>query len=467
MPETKDIEAIRRGAHIQLASRCFWDYERAINPDFFKPSRPHLKTIADTLQALKDGTLLKDDGTPYKKLMINMPPRHAKSYSLINFCQWLLGKSAENRVISVSYNETLSSRFSKGVRDAIDTENLNEEKIEFQDVFPDARIKKGDASQSMWSLEGQHFNYLGTGMGGTITGIGCNVGIIDDPIKNDKEAFNDRVLEEHWKFYTDTFLSRLESDSIQIINMTRWATQDLCGRLLDMEADQWYVLTMEAMQDGKMLCPDLLCEEDYLDKKKKTSAAIFNANYHQQPVDEEGRMYKEFKTYKQLPEGGQRMNYTDTADEGKDFFCSIDYLVHDDQIYIIDVIYTRKSMEHTEPMLAEMLTRNRIEKSMIESNNGGRGFARNVQKHLKERHKNTFTVIKPFFQKKNKKSRIWTNAHWIEANVFYPEDWGNRWREFFLSMKQYKREGTNAHDDAQDCLTGCAEQVNRIKRIFK
>ena len=106
----------------------------------------------------------------------------------------------------------------------------------------------------MWSLEGQYFNYLGTGMGGTITGIGCNIGIIDDPIKNDKEAFNDRVLEDHWKFYTDTFLSRLESDSIQIINMTRWSKQDLCGRILQMEADKWKVIKMEAMEDDTMLC---------------------------------------------------------------------------------------------------------------------------------------------------------------------------------------------------------------------
>ena len=173
--------------------------------------------------------------------MINMPPRHGKSFSLINFAAWVLGKSQSNRVIAVSYNSSLAGRFSKGVRDTIDTENLEFEKIGMNDIFPGVNIKYGDSSNSMWSLEGQHFNYLGTGMGGTITGIGCNIGIIDDPIKNDKEAFNDRILDEHWKFYTDTFLSRLEQGSIQIINMTRWATKDLCGRILETEADRWHI----------------------------------------------------------------------------------------------------------------------------------------------------------------------------------------------------------------------------------
>lgn len=452
-------DQIKRGALIELARIDFWFFLQATYPDFYKDDRPHLKELAEALQRTYEG-----EGK--KRLMINMPPRHGKSFTLINFCQWVLGRKQTNKVISVSYNETLSSRFSKGVRDQIETVNLEVEKIGFQDVFPECKIKHGDASVSMWSLEKQYFNYLGTGMGGTITGIGCNIGIIDDPIKNAEEAFNDRVLENHWKFYTDTFLSRLESDSIQIINMTRWSTNDLCGKILDMEPEKWEVLKMEACDDGVMLCPPLLSKEDYEDKKRKTSPAIFNANYHQEPVDEEGRMYKELKTYDVVPDG-ERLNYTDTADEGKDYFCSINFVVFEEQIYVTDILFTRKGMEYTEPELAKMLTNGNIHRAIIESNNGGRGFARNVKRIMTEKHNNNFTVVKPFFQKKNKKSRIWNNAYWIEENCFFPKDWGNRWQEFYVSMKKYKREGVNKHDDAQDCLTGCAEQVNKIKRIFK
>lgn len=113
----------------------------------------------------------------------------------------------------------------------------------------------------LWSLEGQFFNYLAAGFGGTITGVGCNIGIIDDPIKNDKEAFNDRVLEEQWSWYTDTFLSRIEEGGLQIVNMTRWSTKDLCGRLLSSDdGDEWYVFCRQAYDEatGMMLCEELL-----------------------------------------------------------------------------------------------------------------------------------------------------------------------------------------------------------------
>jgi predicted phage terminase large subunit-like protein len=306
-------------------------------------------------------------------------------------------------------------------------------------------------------------------MSGTITGVGCNIGIIDDPIKNDKEAFNDRVLAEHWSFYVDTFLSRLEKGSIQIINMTRWATQDLCGKILESEGDRWHILKMAAYNEDteEMLCPSLLSYEDYLDKKAKTSPAIFGANYLQEPVDEIGRMYKEFKTYDELPEIGERHNYTDTADTGADYLCSINYQISDGKIYILDILYTKKSMEYTEPAVAKMLAKDQIQRAKIESNNGGRGFARNVKRLLGEIEGGKFVTVKTFTQTKNKKSRIWSNSYWIEENVYYPKNWGQMWGEFYASMKNYKREGTNDHDDAQDCLTGCAEQVNKPKRIFK
>jgi len=454
---------IRRFAVIEAAKRSFWHFQKALYPDFFTDDKSHLRILADTLQSIYEGNIKDSDGNPVKRLMINMPPRHGKSFSLINFAAWVFGKKQDNKVIAVSYNSSLAGRFSKGVRDLIDTENLLFEKVGFNDVFPGVNIKYGDSSNSMWSLEDQFFNYLGTGMGGTITGIGCNIGIIDDPIKNDKEAFNDRVLNDHWSFYVDTFLSRLEQGSIQIINMTRWATKDLCGRILESEGDKWHVLKMAAQEDGEMLCPSLLSLEDYEDKKAKTSPAIFRANYLQDPVDELGQMYKKFKTYSTLPEEGERHNYTDTADTGADYLCSINYLVYQEQIYIIDVLYTKKSMEFTEPEVARMLEKDQIQRAKIEANNGGRGFARNVKRLLSS----NFTTIKTFTQTKNKKSRIWSNSYWIEENVFYPDNWGQIWGEFYASMRNYKKEGVNDHDDAQDCLTGCAEQVNKPKRIFK
>lgn len=181
------------------ARKSFWEYCKLRNPKFFRDDRTYLRDLANDLHALYDGRLINPDtGEPYKKFMMNLPPRHGKSYILTLFCQWLLGKSNENRIISVSYNETLAGRFARNVRDDIDATKVDPRLVIFSDIFPATRIKQGDASTQLWSLEGQFFNYLATGFGGTITGVGCRIGIIDDPIKNDKEAFNDRVLDEQW-----------------------------------------------------------------------------------------------------------------------------------------------------------------------------------------------------------------------------------------------------------------------------
>lgn len=456
-------EEILRKRLIEGARQDFFTYESCLTPSFFIRSRHHLVLIADTLQKLYEGKLLKPNGKPYRKLMLNMPPRHGKSFSLTRFTEWCLGKDQTNRIITVCYNETLSGRFSKGVRNSIEATNIDRNKIVFSDVFPDVSIQQGDGASQLWSLEGQHFNYLGTSFKGTVTGIGCNIGIIDDPIKNKEEAFNDRVLESHYDFYTDTFLSRLEEGAVQIVNMTRWANSDLCGRLLEIEPDDWYVLKLEAYNKDtdEMLCSDLLSKESYEDKRKKTSPEIFNANYHQQPIDAEGRLYKSFKTYDKLPEGVV-MNYTDTADTGADYLCSIDYIEHNKQAYIVDVYFTQEGMEVTEIAMAERLERNNVKKAEIESNNGGRGFARNVQRICKENGYNG-TAISWFHQSSNKQARIFSQSFWVQENIFFPANWHLMWPEFYKHMTTYLKEGKNKHDDAQDAITGVAERCQRRK----
>ena len=121
------------------------------------------------------------------------------------------------------------------MRDGIEATKEDRRFTVFHDIFPDVHIKYGDSAKGMWSLEGQFFSYLGTGFGGTITGVGCSIGIIDDPVKNHLEAFNDDFLDSQYQWYTDTFLSRLEEDAIQILNMTRWNSKDLVGRVLSDE----------------------------------------------------------------------------------------------------------------------------------------------------------------------------------------------------------------------------------------
>ena len=448
-----------------LAARSsFWAYCKLRNPKFFKDSRRYLSELADTLQKLVEGRLINPKtGKPVKKLMINIPPRHGKSYILTLFCEWCFGRDNGMQIISVSYNEKLASRFARAVRDDIDAEKIDPRFTIFNDVFPGTHIKDGDAAMQMWSLDGSFFSYLATGFGGTITGIGCKLGIIDDPIKSAEEAYNDNVLEAQWDWYGNTFLQRVEEGGLQIINHTRWSTKDLCGKILASdEADDWYVFSRSAYNEDtdSMLCEELLSRASYESKRGIMRDAIADANYQQQPVDIKGCLYTSFAIYDKPPAQFERViSYTDTADTGSDKLCSIVAGVFEGRGYVLDLIHTDKPMEQTEPEVAAQLHNNGVQRAKIESNNGGRGFARSVERLLWERHKNRRVHVDWFHQSENKQARILAGSSFVMRNILYPADWRSRWREYAADMSGYQAVGRNRHDDAPDATTGLAEML--------
>ena len=162
-------------------------------------------------------------------MIVNLPPRHGKSRTAGLFVEWLLGRNHNEKIMTGSYNETLSTTFSKNVRNAIQEEKADNDKIIYSDIFPGVQIKRGDGSMNLWSLTDGYNNYLATSPSGTATGFGCTWMIIDDLIKSAEEAYNETILEKHWDWFVNTMLSRLEENGKIIIIMTRWATGDLAG----------------------------------------------------------------------------------------------------------------------------------------------------------------------------------------------------------------------------------------------
>lgn len=374
-----------------------------------------------------------------------------------------------------SYNETLSTMFSKNVRNDIQEEKADRYKAVFSDVFPGVQIKQGDGAMNLWSLEDGYNNYLATSPTGTATGFGASLLIIDDLIKNAEEAYNEAVKEKHWDWFTNTMLSRLEEGGKIIIIMTRWASDDLAGRALEHYREQGAKIrhiNMKALLNKdthEMLCSEVLSYKSYLAKTKAMGEDIASANYQQEPIDLKGRLYTSFKTYSgELPVFKEIRNYTDTADTGEDYLCSINYgVTFADEAYILDVLYTKEPMEKTEPATANLLDKDHVNIVKIESNNGGRGFARAVERHLKELGNNC-TNVKWFTQSKNKQARIYSNSTWVMEHIYFPEDWRNRFPEYYQAMYKYQREGKNAHDDAPDATTGVAENCKKAgMRILK
>jgi predicted phage terminase large subunit-like protein len=127
-----------------------------------------------------------------------------------------------------------------------------------------------------------------------------------------------------------------------------------------------------------------------------------------------------------------------------------------DDYYVLDILYTKEPMEVTEPATAKMLTENNVGSALIESNNGGRGFARNVERECKQLG-NNHTVITWFHQSQNKQARILSNSASVMNNVYFPLNWEDRFPEFAEAIRKYQKEGKNAHDDASDALTGVYE----------
>lgn len=444
------INEIIYQAKLELARRDFWEFCKLKAPDFYKDNRPYLKDMCYQLQNFYEGN--------EKVLVINLPPRHGKSRTATLFVEWVFGINPLLKVMTGSYNETLSTTFAKQVRDTI-LEEKSQGILSYCDIFPNTKIKRGESSASKWALDGsQQTSYLATSPKGTATGFGCNLMIIDDLIKSSAEAFNENILLQHQDWFNNTMLSRTENGFKLIIIMTRWATNDLAGYILNQYKNVRHINYKAVQDDGTMLCDEVLNLEDYTFKTKSMAKEIVLANYQQEPIDVKGRLYTQFKTYsKRNDDYKYILNYTDTADTGSDFLCSINYgMTFDGDYHIFDILYSNEPMEVTEPATAKMLTKDNVGCAIIESNNGGRGFARNVKKECKDMG-NTHTNVQWFHQGANKQARIFSNSASVMANVYYPENWVDKFPEFAEAMMRYQKEGKNAHDDAPDCITGVYE----------
>lgn len=459
-------EELKKEALKVLAKEDFFAYCHAKSPKFYRTDRPHLIELCRELQAFYED---KEE----EVLVINLPPRFGKSRTAGNFVEWIFGKDKTKKVMTGSYNETLSTVFSKSVRNTISEVKADEERLVYSDIFPGVAIKFGDAAMNLWSLEGEYSNYLATSPGGTATGFGSDIMLLDDMIKNAEEAFNATHLEKIWDWFANTMMSRLEEGGKIIVIMTRWATEDLAGKILNhftKEGAKIRHVNMKAVQDdGSMLCPAILSRKSYNRKVATLGKEIAEANYNQNPIDLEGQLYnKPFKEYEanDIPLFKRVFAYCDTADVGSDYLAA--YVVgetFDREGYVLDVLYTKENMDTTEPSLARMLAKHEVNVAYIESNNGGRGFARNVKRVLTEKLNHYSTSIKWFHQSKNKKARILSNSTYTLESVYFPKGWANRWSELYLALKSYQKEGKNKHDDAEDALTGVAEVLgNKIKK---
>lgn len=413
-------------------------------------------------------------------LNINIPPRHSKTELAVNFISQNLGKNPHGNYLYITASDDLRSETSVKIRDIITSP-------EYANMYG-VELKKDQNAKNLWRTK-QGGGLKTATIFGQITGFGAGQMIehnqdLEDYIRDfegciilddinkigDAAMFNANNDKANTRIF-DTILSRKNSRDTPLINIQqRVGMEDATSSLLEYYKDDDNIenLVLPIIYEGKPLWEWKHTMDDILGMKNNPiTKDIFQSQYMQDPKPIEGLMYGEFKTYSDLPEVGKLdyLNYTDTADTGDDYLCSISYIDTGHLKYVQDIVYTTEAMEETEVLTAELLIKCGTKKSKIESNNGGRGFARNVQGF----EGNSITVkgkcvITWFHQTKNKETRIFTNRHMVTDQVVMPHDWYVRWPVFHQHVTRHLAKGKNKHDDAPDVLTGMVE-TKPTKRI--
>lgn len=481
MKQAANLERLEhlRKLRIRLAHDSFYEFCRLEDPDFY--DAVYLKTFCDLLQAFYEGRIrrvisttaednwgwrLNGEGQEIcKRLIVSMPPRHGKTRTVCLFEAWVLGRDQNNRIICGSYSDDSAADMSRAVRDKIMEETASKWRVTFSDVFPNVRLKTGDSSVKRWALEGQHFNYLASGVGGRATGKGCNLLVIDDPIKNAEEAYNSAIQKATYSWITDTMLSRMEGDAMFMNVMTRWPGGDPVEEMKNSKNGHLYFnFVMPAHTgNGVMLNPKILNYKTYLERKEDTDSNVFSANYDQEILTPKNALYEKFRVYSSMPinafgevDYDAAICYIDTADGGDDYLCAIAGKDIKGLIYVDGIVYEKGAADVTVEDVADMIVQTKTREIMVESNSGGKAFARNLEEALRRR-RYTMAVIEWSHQSANKESRLLHNAASVQKKVIYPLDWENIWPEYSKAMRTYVRLGRNKHDDAPDATTGLVE----------
>ena len=424
-----------------------------------------------------------------KRLMITMPPQHGKSEgSTRRLPAYILGINPDAKIAVASYNTPFASKFNRDIQRIIDNKR-------YYDIFPDTTLNSSNVatlsnSYLRNSNEFEIVNKVGgvksVGRGGALTGNKVDVMIMDDLYKDYAEGNSPIIREGVWDWYTSVVNTRLHNHSQQLIVFTRWHGEDLIGIFedkgkvheikrfdeiyeIDLKEDEWIKVNFEALKNSERTELDPRPKgqplwENVHSKAKLTAAREmdvekFECLYQGNPSSSEGMLYSSFTTYKETPQLKIVKAYIDTADTGTDKLCAIVYGLPlapvDRHIYVIDILYTDEPMEVTEPMTIELLNKNKVNKAKVESNNGGRGFARVVKKEVAG-------FVDWFHQSNNKEARIFSNSATVTDRVVMPRDWHIRFNDFYNDVTKYKKVfKSNKNDDAPDCLTGVVEEETK------
>ena len=289
MPEDQQAVFLKMAADYveslgrEKAQDHFMDFVHQMWPGFINGS--HHKVMAKKFQEIAEGKC--------KRLIINMPPRHTKSeFASFMLPAWFLGKFPDKKIIQCSNTAELAVGFGRKVRNLVGSDAYHK-------VFPDVGLKSDSKAAGRWDTN-KGGTYFAIGVGGTVTGKGADLLIIDDPHSEQEAAIaasNPEVYDKVYEWYSSGPRQRLQPGGAIVVVMTRWSLKDLTGRILkssiERDGDEWEVISFPAiLPSDKPLWPAFWPITELLALKEELPVGKWNAQYQQSPTSEEGALVK-------------------------------------------------------------------------------------------------------------------------------------------------------------------------------
>jgi len=267
----------------ELCQEKFIKFVERVWPTFI--SGAHHKRMADAFERVANGTC--------KRLIINMPPRHTKSeFASYLLPAWFLGKFPHKKVIQASNTGELAVGFGRKVRNLVDSEVYN-------NIFPNLALQADSKAAGRWNTS-KGGDYFAIGVGGTVTGKGADVLIIDDPHSEQEAAMaasNPDIYDKVYEWYTSGPRQRLQPGGAIVVVMTRWAQRDLTGQVLKSAAqrsgEEWEVIEFPAiLPSGNPLWPQFWSLAELEALREELPNSKWQAQYQQNPVGNESAIVK-------------------------------------------------------------------------------------------------------------------------------------------------------------------------------
>ena len=273
--------------HIKLCQDNFMYFVKEVWPEFIY--RKATKSAEWGHHQLIANEYTKIANERKGRLIINMPPRHTKSeFASIYFPAWLIGRNPKMKLIQVSHNTELATRFGSKVRNLLASP-------EYSQVFGDVRLREDAKAKGKWETN-HGGEYFAAGVGGAITGRGADLLIIDDP-HTEQDSHSEGSMDRAYEWYTSGPRQRLQPGGSIVLVMTRWAENDLTGRLIksqkEPKADRWKHISFPAiLESGNPVWPEYWDLEELEKVKASLPVRNWSAQYMQNPTSEEGAILK-------------------------------------------------------------------------------------------------------------------------------------------------------------------------------